>query len=105
MAVITLTSENFEKEVLQSAEPVLVDFWASWCGPCRMMGPIVEQIADEAKGFKVGKLNVENDDELAEKYGVMHIPCFIVFKNGQVASKTEGQMPKPKLEELIKSVL
>ena len=106
MAAITLTSENFEKEVLQSAEPVLVDFWASWCGPCRMLSPIVDQVAEEAAGgFKVGKVNVDDEGELAEKYGIMNIPCLIVFKDGQVANKSVGMIAKPKVEELVKSVL
>ena len=106
MEVMTITSENFEKEVLQSAEPVLIDFWASWCGPCRMLSPIVDQVAEEAEGgFKVGKVNVDDEGELAEKYGIMNIPCLIVFKDGQVANKSVGMIPKPKVEELVKSAL
>ncbi|MBR3105508.1 MAG: thioredoxin [Lachnospiraceae bacterium] len=106
MDVMTITSENFEKEVLQSAEPVLIDFWASWCGPCRMLSPIVDQVAEEATGgFKVGKVNVDDEGELAEKYGIMNIPCLIVFKDGQVANKSVGMIAKPKVEELVKSVL
>ena len=106
MEVMTITSENFEKEVLQSAELVLIDFWASWCGPCRMLSPIVDQVAEEAEGgFKVGKVNVDDEGELAEKYGIMNIPCLIVFKDGQVANKSVGMIPKPKVEELVKSAL
>ena len=104
MEVMTITSENFEKEVLQSAEPVLIDFWASWCGPCRMLSPIVDQVASEASGgFRVGKINVDEQGELAEKYGIMNIPCLMVFKDGQVVNKSVGMVPKAKVEELVKN--
>ncbi|MBR5420510.1 MAG: thioredoxin [Lachnospiraceae bacterium] len=103
MAAITLTSENFEAEVLKSDIPVLVDFWAPWCGPCRMLGPIVEQVAEEAGGsFKVGKLNVDDEGELAEKYHIMNIPALKVFKDGAVVRESIGMVPKNKVEELVK---
>ncbi|MBR1472176.1 MAG: thioredoxin [Lachnospiraceae bacterium] len=106
MEVMTITSENFEKEVLQSAEPVLIDFWASWCGPCRMLSPIVDQVAAEATGgFKVGKVNVDEEGELAEQFNIMNIPCLLVFKDGKVANKSVGMIPKPQVEQLVKSAM
>ncbi len=82
MAEITLTSENFKAEVLESKVPVLVDFWATWCGPCQMMGPVVEELANESDGsYKVGKVNVDEQGELAQEYGIMSIPAFFVFKD------------------------
>ena len=81
--VITLTSSNFEEEVLNSDTPVLVDFWAAWCGPCRMVSPIVDEIAEETTSVKVGKLNVDEEMSIAAKYEVMSIPTLILFKNGQ----------------------
>lgn len=94
MAVVKLTAENFEKEVLQSEKPVLVDFYADWCGPCQMMGPIVEEISNEVNDAKVCKINIDEQMSIAQKYGVMSIPTFIVFKNGDVADKKMGAMPK-----------
>jgi thioredoxin 1 len=94
MAVVTLTLENFEAEVIKSDIPVLVDFWASWCGPCRMLSPIVDQIAEERTDIKVGKVNVDEQEELAMRYGIMSIPTLIVFKNGEIAKKTMGVQPK-----------
>jgi len=91
MAVVKLTAENFEKEVLQSEKPVLVDFYADWCGPCQMMGPVVEEISNEVN---VCKINIDEQMSIAQKYGVMSIPTFIVFKNGDVADKKMGAMPK-----------
>ena len=82
MAVVTITKENFEQEVLQSAKPVLLDFWASWCGPCRMLSPIVDEVAEERTDVKVGKVNVDDEQELAIRYGVMSIPTVIFFKDG-----------------------
>ncbi len=102
MAVITVTSENFEKEVLQSRMPVLLDFWATWCGPCRMMSPVVDDIAESMNtSIKVGKVNVDECPDLAEKYGVMSIPTFIVLKNGQETGRTVGVQPREELVKLI----
>lgn len=94
MAVVKLTAENFEKEVLQSEKPVFVDFYADWCGPCQMMGPVVEEISNEVNDAKVCKINIDEQMSIAQKYGVMSIPTFIVFKNGDVADKKMGAMPK-----------
>ena len=94
MAVINLTLENFEAEVMQSEKTVLVDFWASWCGPCRMLSPIVDEIAEERTDIKVGKVNVDEQEELAMRYGIMSIPTLIVFKNGEAVRKTMGVQPK-----------
>ena len=94
MAVVKLTAENFEKEVLQSEKPVLVDFYADWCGPCQMMGPVVEEISNEVNDAKVCNINIDEQMSIAQKYGVMSIPTFIVFKNGDVADKKMGAMPK-----------
>lgn len=102
MAVITLTNENFEKEVLQSDKPVLVDFWASWCGPCRMVSPLVDEIAEESTAYKVGKVNVDEQPALAQKYGVMSIPTLVVFKNGQVAQTSVGARPKAAILQMLK---
>ena len=94
MAVITITLENFEAEVIQSDKPVLVDFWAPWCGPCRMLSPVVDEIAEERSDIKVGKVNVDEQEDLAVRFGIMSIPTLIVFKNGEVVKKTMGVHPK-----------
>ena len=102
MAEITLTAENFEQEVIQSELPVLVDFWATWCGPCRMVGPVVAEIAEEFEGkVKVGKVNVDDEEELAERFGVQSIPTIILFKGGEEAARTIGFAPKAKIIEMI----
>jgi len=102
--MLELTKDNFKKEVLESAAPVLVDFFAVWCGPCQMMLPTVEQLAKDvdAKKGKVAKINVDEQPELAEKYGVMSIPTFILFKGGKEVERLAGSQPKQKLAELLK---
>jgi thioredoxin 1 len=92
---ISVNDTNFKQEVLESAIPVLVDFWAEWCGPCRMIAPVIEEIAEEYEGkIKVCKLNVEEGQQTASDYGVMNIPTLIIFKNGEVAEKVVGAIPK-----------
>ena len=93
MSVINLTTENFEEEVLNAKEPVLVDFWATWCGPCQTMGPVVDELAQELTDVKVGKVNVDEQMALAREYKVMSIPTFLVFKDGKVAERTLGVHP------------
>ncbi|MDD7678309.1 MAG: thioredoxin [Anaerovibrio sp.] len=97
MAVLTITQENFEAEVLQSDKPVLVDFWATWCGPCQMMSPIVDEIAAEREDIKVGKVNVDEQRALTEKFGIMNIPTLLVFKNGSAAGRIVGFKPKEEI--------
>ena len=101
MSVQTITKENFEETVLQSEKPVLVDFWAPWCGPCRMVSPIVDEIAAERDDIAVGKVNVDEQSELAMQFGVMSIPTLLVFKNGEVAQKAVGARPKEELLALL----
>ena len=104
MAVLTITKDNFEQEVLQSDKPVLLDFWASWCGPCRMVSPIVDVIAEERADIKVGKINVDDESELAERYHVMNIPTLIIFKNGEEKERMVGVQSKDLLESKLKAL-
>jgi thioredoxin 1 len=101
MKVIHATADSFPQEVLQSKEPVLVDFWAEWCGPCQMLGPVVEKIAADASGFKVVKVNVDTAPELAMAYGVESIPTLVVFKNGQVARRSVGVIAQDEILALL----
>ena len=103
MAVKTFTQENFDQEVLGAQGPVLVDFWASWCGPCRMVAPIVDEFAGEHQAdVVVGKVNIDEEPDLAARYGVMSIPTAILYKNGEVAATLVGVQPKENLEALLK---
>ena len=101
MAVIEINNENFEKEVMKSDLPILLDFWASWCGPCKMMLPVVDDIAESMTSIKVGKVNVDECQDLAARYNVMSIPTFIAFKNGAEVGRTVGVQSKEELMKLI----
>ena len=94
MSAMNINKNNFQDEVMNSDKPVLLDFWASWCGPCRMMAPVVEEIARERTDIRVGKVNVDEETELAGQFGVMSIPTFVVIKNGKVVNQTTGARPK-----------
>lgn len=101
MSVQTITKENFDEVVLHADKPVLVDFWAAWCGPCRMVSPIVDEIAEEREDVTVGKINVDDQAELAIQFGVMSIPTLLVFREGQVVQKSVGAMPKEDILALL----
>ncbi len=103
---LEITAENFETQVLQAKTPVLVDFWASWCGPCRMLAPVIDELAQEFDGkLTVGKINVDEQGALAAQYGIMSIPSVFLFQNGQVIERLVGVRPKAELTELIQKVL
>ena len=101
MAVIKITKDNFEAEVLKADKPVLLDFWATWCMPCQMLSPVIDQIADEQPSIKVGKVNVDEEPELAASFGVMSIPTLVVMKEGKPAAKTMGVQPKASVLKLL----
>lgn len=102
MAELKITRENFENEVMKSNIPVLIDFWAPWCGPCRMMGPIIEQLAEEYEGkAKVGKVNVDEEGELSQAFRVMSIPTIVLVKDGKVVRQAVGARPKAEVEAML----
>ncbi|MBQ1593692.1 MAG: thioredoxin [Treponema sp.] len=97
--VVELNGQNFEAEVLKSDKPVLVDFWATWCGPCKMVSPLVDELAEEHKEYKFCKVNVDDQEDLAARFGIMSIPSLFIFKNGENVKKSVGALPK---EEILK---
>lgn len=101
MAAIVITKENFDSEVLKAEGTVLVDFWATWCGPCRMLSPIVDEVASERPDVKVGKINVDEQPELTQQFGIMSVPTLLVFKNGEKVQESVGLIPKEKVEALL----
>lgn len=102
MAVIDITKENFEEKVIKSEKPVLLDFWATWCGPCRMLSPVVDEVAEENGDIVVGKVNVDDEIDLARQFGIQSIPTLVVIKNGEVANTSVGVIPKQKILDLVK---
>ena len=102
MAVVEITAQNFEEEVLKSSKPVLLDFWAVWCGPCMMLSPVVEEVAEEHPEIKVGKVNTDEQPALAQKFGITAIPALFVVKDGQIVNRGVGAMPKEQVEALIR---
>lgn len=102
MSVMTITKNNFQEEVLHSDKPVLLDFWAGWCGPCRMVGPVVDEIAHERTDIKVGKINVDEEQELAAAFQIMSIPTLVVMKDGKVVNQAVGVRPKEQILDLLK---
>lgn len=101
MSVINITKNNFAEEVLNSDKPVLLDFWASWCGPCRMVSPIIDEIASERADIKVGKINVDEQPELAAEFKVMSIPTLVVMKDGKIVNQSMGARPKAQILEML----
>ncbi len=102
MAEITVTQANFESEVIKSDKPVLLDFWATWCGPCQMLGPIVAEIAEERSDIKVGKVNVDDEPALANMFGIQSIPTLVYFKEGKAVDSSIGYVEKEKILEMLK---
>ena len=103
MAYINITKANFEELVLKNPKPVLLDFWAPWCGPCRMVAPILEEIAGEREDIVLGKINVDEEMELAVRFGIVSIPTLVVMKNGEAAAKAVGYLPKAEIEKLLEA--
>lgn len=101
MSVLQITKDNYEQEVIQSEKPVLIDFWASWCMPCRMISPVIDEIAGEREDVKVCKINVDEQPELAAKFGIMSIPTLVVMKNGEITNKALGARPKQQILDLL----
>ena len=102
MSVLTVNTNNFENEILHSEKPVLLDFWAPWCGPCRMVSPVVDQIAEENPQFTVGKINVDEEPELAQAFCVMSIPTLVAMKDGKIVNQAVGVRPKGQILDLLK---
>lgn len=102
MSFLQITKNNFDTEVMNSEKPVLIDFWASWCGPCKMLSPVVDEIAEETTDVKVGKVNVDEQPELARQFGVMSIPTLVLIKDGKVAEQSVGVKPKDTILKMIK---
>ena len=101
MSVIHITKDNFQTEVMDSKVPVLLDFWASWCGPCRMVSPVVDEIADETPAIKVGKINVDEQRELAAAFNIMSIPTLVVIKDGKITNQALGARPKQQILSML----
>ena len=101
MSAIKINKNNFNEEVLRSDKPVLLDFWASWCGPCRMVGPILDEIAEEREDIKVCKINVDEEPELASEFGIMSIPSLMVMRNGEIVNKSVGAKPKAQILAML----
>ena len=100
--ITTITKDNFENEIIKADKPVLVDFWASWCGPCRMLSPTIDEIAEEHPEIKVCKINIDDEAELAIRHGVMSVPTLMLFKNGEIAQTAVGVRPKDEILDLLK---
>ncbi|MDR0288380.1 MAG: thioredoxin [Clostridiales bacterium] len=105
MSIITITKNNFDTEVINSEKPVLLDFWATWCGPCTTLSPVVDQIADEITSVKVGKVNIDEEQVLAAQFNVMSIPTLLLFKNGKVVNKSVGVQPKNTIVNMLNNAL
>ncbi len=101
MSVMNITKNNFQEEVINSEKPVLLDFWAEWCGPCRMMSPVVDEISEERSDIKVGKINVDEQQELAAKFGIMSIPTLVVMKDGKIVNQSVGAGPKSRILAML----
>ena len=101
--IMKLTNQNFQQEVLNSSQPVLVDFYATWCGPCKMLSPVIEELSQEASGYSVGKVDVDEEPALAAQFNIMSVPTLMVFENGKVSAVSAGYRPKEQILEMIKN--